>query len=536
MKKALWILQIAAFFILPVYTYLLRQDFLTRYHRIASVADPDWSYLANSLLVAEGKTPQHVDHPGTPLQILGAIVYRVNYLFSSREISLAEDVFTRPEHYLELGSLAEFFLAMLALAIGAILFFHLRAGFFVAILAQAIFLSFPQTVLEEFLRFKPDLLIGALGFFFVAFVAYAREKKRFAALAGMFFGIGVALKFNFAPFVVAALFLPKQKMRFFGGAIFAWVLSCWPMRTEYGKFFHFLWSVLTKDGSYGGKPELFDVARMAHDFLRIFSVEPVLLPYLVAVSLAVLLLWCYRQKSPTWQLCFFPVLVIALNLLMVAKHPSSKEGLAERYLLPSFACLAAFIPLAMSAARGVLSPLFFTCFVGLFVWTQNFPDVFFRKIDIAALGEKPKFYTNSESLFAEKKNCSFIFQSYPATKLANIRFANQWSRGEYAPILEKLYPLRQSYQVHSGALRNFLEEKKSFELVAEELRQGACYLILTMEPRQESPAEYDALYWFRYKDITAKNEDLLYDGRSPVERKLRLLQVTGLVSTARKRE
>jgi len=92
MKKALWILQVAAFFILPVYTYLLRQDFLTRYHPIASVADPDWSYLANSLLVAEGKTPQHVDHPGTPLQILGAIVYRVNYLFSSREISLAEDV------------------------------------------------------------------------------------------------------------------------------------------------------------------------------------------------------------------------------------------------------------------------------------------------------------------------------------------------------------------------------------------------------------------------------------------------------------
>jgi hypothetical protein len=39
--------------------------------------DPSYIYLLNSFLVSCGKNPRHIDHPGTPLQIVGALALGV---------------------------------------------------------------------------------------------------------------------------------------------------------------------------------------------------------------------------------------------------------------------------------------------------------------------------------------------------------------------------------------------------------------------------------------------------------------------------
>lgn len=40
-------------------------------------ADPEYCYFFNALNILQGKSPGHVDHPGTPLQMLGALVIRL---------------------------------------------------------------------------------------------------------------------------------------------------------------------------------------------------------------------------------------------------------------------------------------------------------------------------------------------------------------------------------------------------------------------------------------------------------------------------
>ena len=67
--------------------------------------DPEYAYLFNALLIASGRAPFHVDHPGTPVQMIGAVVLRALSAVSGRGV-LADDVITRPEAYLAAMHLA----------------------------------------------------------------------------------------------------------------------------------------------------------------------------------------------------------------------------------------------------------------------------------------------------------------------------------------------------------------------------------------------------------------------------------------------
>ena len=60
--------------------------------------DPDYCYLFNGLNLAHHNFPWHIDHPGTPLQLLSAIVIRLVHLF--RNDTLDMDLFKNPELYI----------------------------------------------------------------------------------------------------------------------------------------------------------------------------------------------------------------------------------------------------------------------------------------------------------------------------------------------------------------------------------------------------------------------------------------------------
>jgi hypothetical protein len=64
--------------------------------------DPAYAYLMNGLTFALGSTDiGHVDHPGTPLQLIMALIFRVVFLFRTNSSTLMDDVLTNPELYLK---------------------------------------------------------------------------------------------------------------------------------------------------------------------------------------------------------------------------------------------------------------------------------------------------------------------------------------------------------------------------------------------------------------------------------------------------
>ena len=63
--------------------------------------DPDYVYLLNACNMAEFKKVGHIDHPGTTVQVLGAIIIRtVHFFHFSTDDDLQTDVLKRPEYYL----------------------------------------------------------------------------------------------------------------------------------------------------------------------------------------------------------------------------------------------------------------------------------------------------------------------------------------------------------------------------------------------------------------------------------------------------
>ena len=69
-------LVVLALTVLPLAAYLLSSVMLEEKgpYWLAENSDPEYAYLLNALNVLEGRPPEHVDHPGTTLQMFGAVV------------------------------------------------------------------------------------------------------------------------------------------------------------------------------------------------------------------------------------------------------------------------------------------------------------------------------------------------------------------------------------------------------------------------------------------------------------------------------
>ena len=91
--------------------------------------DPDYTYLLNALNLSMMKKVGHVDHPGTTVQITGAIVLRaVHLLRSSPKDDLQTDVIKNPELYLAAINNVFLGLNFLILTILGIWTFRLKIG------------------------------------------------------------------------------------------------------------------------------------------------------------------------------------------------------------------------------------------------------------------------------------------------------------------------------------------------------------------------------------------------------------------------
>ena len=68
--------------------------------------DPEYIYYMSGLTLSDGAIKLgHVDNPGTPLQILMALVFKLTYFFRSSPIPYVEDVLLNPDLYLSVTSL-----------------------------------------------------------------------------------------------------------------------------------------------------------------------------------------------------------------------------------------------------------------------------------------------------------------------------------------------------------------------------------------------------------------------------------------------
>ncbi len=314
---------------------------------LARNQDPAYAYFMNSLLLVEFQPPVLVEHPGTPLEILGAGVIWVMHLFRGTS-SISEDALRNPELYLAGFHLTLSILYGLVLLIVGVLVLRITGSKTSAFVMQLTPL-FSRTILQELSNLRPErLLICFAVLFSVAILAWLwrapkKEERKggylFALLFGALVGMGLAVKVTFLPLALAPLILLpgwRSRVMYVFTAPVTFLVCVIPALPTYRRFVSWITQIVTHTGRYGsGERGLFDLGNLPR--LWPILVEEVFFSLLL-VALATALAWLWRRGQTTelperfrrWPKGLFAIgLVGVAQLVMIMKHPNN------HYLVPA---------------------------------------------------------------------------------------------------------------------------------------------------------------------------------------------------------
>jgi hypothetical protein len=316
---------------------------------LGSNSDPEYAYLFNSVLILYGKIPFLVEHPGTPLEVFGAVIVRAVYAAVGRG-DLVGDVVERPELYLGAVHLSLLVAASLALLAAGLIVLWQTGRIGPALLVQVMpWLS--VSLIEELSRVRPEVMLLSIVAIFSALVVaivegWDRGRRGGGAVAvGILTGIAVATKFTALPLAVIPLLLLRDARRrkifllMAAAAFLACIAPVWPKIPSMGKW---VLNLAIHAGTYGsGSPSLVYPSRYLPALWALVTTEAIT----GAVALVSLGLWALERArevkgnstaGPS-DACRRALLAVGamqiLQFVLVAKHPS------PHYLAPASAML-----------------------------------------------------------------------------------------------------------------------------------------------------------------------------------------------------
>jgi hypothetical protein len=306
--------------------------------------DPDYAYLINGQRLTVGLPVGHIDHPGTPVQMLAAAIIRLN---GSAASDASRDVLARPEHYL-----MQLTLVMTILVSGALLMLGVAALRFsnslsFALLAQTgPFLS-GRVLARDTFRANPEPALIALALLLVSGAFFFGSGTRsfrgaFALCSGVVVGLGLACKVTFAPMLLLPLLClqrGRDKWILIVSTAASFVFGTLPIVNVYPYFGRWLVGLLTHKGPYGlGDAGFIGVQNALTGARALLAAAPI---FLVGAALGLtVLIWRSRpryrvarktEESATLRILAGLVCAGVTGASLVLKHPE------PRYMISSLA-------------------------------------------------------------------------------------------------------------------------------------------------------------------------------------------------------
>lgn len=434
---------------------------------LGSNSDPEYAYLLNSLKISQFKTPSHIDHPGTTLQLIGGFVIRTLNINKNNEY-IQTDVLINSENYLSYINIFLLFIIVILTILLGIYTYNTTGNIYYGIILQSSILYSSITYVEltrvrpEYLLIISSLLISATLISLLKNNLLSNIKK-YIFIFSLICGFGMATKIIFFPLLfIALLLIPKfkNKIYFILGTLISFILFTIPIIGQYGRFYTWIKNLFLHSGAYGTgattiiNPSLyFNNIQLAISNNVIFSSTLILSIILIAICLII-----PKYRKNTYSSMEFKILISLsitqlIQILLVSKYYSS------HYLIPSLMLTGVTIIFFIINIKKIINIKFTKYYyVGIII-----PIIIFLYYSIGA------FFTLSYSLEKNKNEYLQIINAVQNnyrdyTKIYYYRssfheyalkFGNDFSGNEYSFILNKIYPNNYFYNIWDNKYYDF---------------------------------------------------------------------------------
>ncbi|NIM14296.1 MAG: hypothetical protein GTO45_19855 [Candidatus Aminicenantes bacterium] len=440
--------------------------------------DPEYVYLLNSTNLANLKGVGHIDHPGTPVQVLGAVTLRVVYFFNfSAKDNFHTDVLKRPEYYLKAINIVMVILnAIMLLALGGFTFMLMGNIWLSLWLQLAPFFSI--TVLQFGLtRVTPEPLLFfsstamVLMMVFLVHLDAAANKKRaliiLLHLMAFITAFGIANKITFIPMMaIPLIILPRlrNKVIYLAVAVVGFVICTLPIIRMYPRFFEWIYNLLTHSGQYGsGSSKLIAAGKYIKNLMQLifnnpfFSIVLVLALVIVMTGLLIPKLRNISTSNIHFKCLAAAAAAQLAGLLMVSKHSAS------HYLLPALSLSGATVVFIFFYLKHVLDHfniiIKYLVFPLLFFLTVSFilinPPGQFKKTIHRLNNIKEKSLALHQHVKDNYKDYAKIFYYRSSSPEYALKFGNDLSRSYHSQGLEQLYENVYFYDIWTKRFAGF---------------------------------------------------------------------------------
>lgn len=454
-------------------------------------SDPEYSYLFNALKLANGQVPNHIDHPGTTLQMFTAVVVNIRLTVKDAlepGTLTIEDVLQHPEAYLRT--------VRDCMAIGiAILYFLIAVQVYrktksalVALGFQLFpFLSFSAISALARVSVEPFLVITIL--FGILLLIEVGEKKEPVypiwqpVLMGVFLGAGMVTKLTFLPFLLLVFWFPRRRDQIAAmiTCIASFFLLTIPIWSRANDVIKWITGLITKQGPYGtGAEGLFPPFQtMLANLGTLFQFEPFYFVILIAFILWAVIIW--KTRTPENRLERLRVSlslgILVIQLILALKFPR------PHYMLPGliwmgFGFLMIVFKLqSISAGRAIPRTALRIVLCILFAGSAGVTTFRFVSLN-QELTETRHLETQNIDAFirANYPDCMIIPFYGASDQRYAVLYGNEWSGASFTESLEKLYPNMVSYHIWYRTFLSF-SLKDQGEEIQRRLNQGECILM-----------------------------------------------------------
>jgi len=340
MKKTLSILLLL---ILPIFFYLgliKYNDALGEYY-LGRNCDPSYPYLVNALNLAQNQNygVGHFDHPGTPVQEIGAAVILIIHTYNSNNTDIVTNVFNKPEYFL--NKILKTFLLLISAAIfllGLITYSKLKniyAALFLQLspfsfYSEDIYFQLTNVSVEPILVFTALMLISTI----ILYLNKPDSEKinlLFTLVFGILCGLGMATKISFLPVMIIPFLLLmniKYKGLFIILSIISFSAFVYPAFSTNTANDFTIWvrNLIAHSGKYGkGSEDIIQTSVYFDNVKTIFSKN--LIFSVTYISMIIILISQFFEKyklairsNKYFILLLGIFLAMTLQILMVAKH------------------------------------------------------------------------------------------------------------------------------------------------------------------------------------------------------------------------